>query len=97
MVPRRVNTGAMRYSHDSCKCRRCRSGPDGMSLFRDRSRRRFEGGPERDHRRNCVKTRMDGVRLLSKGLALRDFDRQVAQVGIFRGRSRTNGVCPLIP
>jgi len=52
-----------------------RSGDDGEGP----ARHRFEGGPERYHRRSRVETKMRCVKLLGQRLAARDFDRQVAE------------------
>ena len=52
-----------------------RSGDDGEGP----ARHRFKGGPERDHRRSRVETRMHCVKLPGQRLAARDFDRQVAK------------------
>ena len=51
------------------------SGDDGEGP----ARHRFEGGPERYHRRSRAETKMHCVKLLGQRLMARDFDRQVAE------------------
>lgn len=51
------------------------SGDDGEGP----ARHRFEGSPERCHRRSRAETRMHPVKLLGQRLSARNFGRQVAQ------------------